>query len=106
MEAEFVNMYIQKQKDMINDVTARMLMLDARASLLEKQNKQQAEEINSLKAYEQELTVLKQRFETEVSSVRADFDKKSAELRKQVNDLTIAREQLQTKINEMKAALK
>lgn len=106
MEAEFVNVYVQKQKDMINDLIARVLMLDARATLLEKQIKQQNDDAERLKICEQDLATLRTRFETEVNSVRTDFDKKAVDLRKQINNLTIDREQLQNKINEMKAALK
>lgn len=106
MEAEFVNVYVQKQKDMINDLIARVLMLDARATLLEKQIKQQNDDAERLKVCEQDLATIRTRFETEVNSVRTDFDKKAVDLRKQINSLTIDREQLQNKINEMKAALK
>jgi hypothetical protein len=35
MEAEFVNVFVQKQKDMMNDLLSRLVMLDTRATLAE-----------------------------------------------------------------------
>lgn len=43
MEAEFVNVFVQKQKDTMNDLLSRVVMLDTRATLAESKLKDSAE---------------------------------------------------------------
>ena len=43
MEAEFVNVFVQKQKDTMNDLLSRVVMLDTRATLAESKLKDTTE---------------------------------------------------------------
>lgn len=43
MEAEFVNVFVQKQKDTMNDLLSRVVMLDTRATLAESKLKDSTE---------------------------------------------------------------
>lgn len=48
MEAEFVNVYIQKQKAWIEDLTAKQIILETRLQLAETQCAKLAEELSKL----------------------------------------------------------
>lgn len=75
MEADFVNMFIQKQKAMIDDLAGRVVMLDTRATIAEAK----VEKIG-----EMETTI--------------------ADLKKQVNTLTVERENLKQQLSNIKKA--
>lgn len=77
MEAEFVNLYVQKQKQMIDDLTAKVIMLDTKSSLAE--------------AKVQKL---------------AETESIVAELRKQVNDLTLEKEKYRQELSLIKKTAK
>ena len=49
MEAEFVNIFVEKQKQCIIDLTLRNLMLDARVAYMEQAAKQMIEEFQQQK---------------------------------------------------------
>lgn len=49
MEAEFVNIFVEKQKQCIIDLTLRNLMLDARVAYMEQASKQMIEDFQQQK---------------------------------------------------------
>lgn len=77
MEAEFVNLYVQKQKQMIDDLTAKVIMLDTKSSLAEAK-------IQKLAETEEQL----------------------GEMRKQVNELTLEKEKYRQQLEQLKKTAK
>lgn len=76
MEAEFVNTFVQKQKAMIDDLTAKVVMLDTRATIAE----------------------------TKIQKL-AEAEALVEQLRKQINDLTIERENVKQQLLQVKKAV-
>lgn len=71
MEAEFVNVYISKQKAWIEDLTARYIMLDTKLQLAETRMTQLAEQNTLLNSRLEKLE--KQNGKKKVDSVENSF---------------------------------
>mgnify|MGYP006299501833 CR=1 FL=1 len=77
METEFVNLFIQKQKQMIDELMAKAVMLDTKATLAESKVQKLAE-----------------------------MEAMVGDLRKQINDLTIEKENYRQQLIAVKQAAK
>lgn len=85
MEAEFVNIFVEKQKQSIVDLTLRNLMLDARVTYMEQATKQMIEEFEQQKLADQTR-------QQEISQTLSLKEGEIEHLRNKVQELT---EQLQ-----------
>lgn len=55
MDAEFINMYVQKQKDAMVDLLTQNVMLETRIAIAEKKISAQIDEIEKLKVVESQM---------------------------------------------------
>jgi uncharacterized coiled-coil protein SlyX len=98
MEAEFVNMFVEKQKDMINDLLARNVMLDTRLALAEKAGAK-------IKEYEQNLSYMQLQSEhqkTLIAKLEGDLATLPDQL-KQIEELSTRVREQETNINQLRA---
>lgn len=118
MEAEFVNVFVEKQREMINDLVSRNVMLDARLSFAEQKSVKMQEyeqailELQSTQAVLQEenqkllqeTTVIQQR-DNEIAQLRAlmaERDVDIDQLRQSVKQLTLESDIQIAKANRLK----
>lgn len=100
MEAEFVNMFVEKQKDMINDLLARNIMLETRLALAEKAGAK-------VKEFEQNLAYMQLQSEhqkTLISKLESDLTALPEQV-KQINDLTTKVREQETDITQLRATI-
>lgn len=123
METDFVNVFIQKQKDVMNDLLARVVMLEAKTSLAESkfhdvdQTNQQLqselvrsrealnEQINKTKEVQAQLD-LAQNMKNEITSLQEQVDLAADEkkaLLKQLTDSNVQKGILQTRLNALES---
>lgn len=123
METDFVNVFIQKQKDVMNDLLARVVMLEAKTSLAESklhdvdQTNQQLqselvrsrealnEQINKTKEVQAQLD-LAQNLKNEITSLQEQVDLAADEkkaLLKQLTDSNVQKGILQTRLNALES---
>lgn len=101
MEAEFVNIFVEKQRETIIDLVSRNIMLESRMVFAEKtveQAKQQAQEAAVLMQVDID-EALKTTAAKE--AVIAEKDKELNHLKVKVKDLTTEAEQLRVKVKQM-----
>lgn len=125
MEAELINAFVEKQRDMINDTLARYIMLEARLMVAEKKLQLVAELQNTLHDYElkntalneqnkamnqlienqkEEIAKLQQKDKELQQVVRVNTEQKEKidQLQKQINKLTLEKEAQRQKAEKMK----
>jgi len=122
MEAEFVNVFVEKQREMINDLVSRNVMLDARLSFAEQKSVKMQEyeqailELQSTQTVLQEqnqkllqeTTVIQQR-DNEIAQLRATMAERDVDieqLRSSVKQLTLDSEIQAAKANRIKSKAK
>ena len=122
MEAEFVNVFVEKQREMINDLVSRNVMLDARLSFAEQKSVKMQEyeqailELQSTQTVLQEqnqkllqeTTVIQQR-DNEIAHLRATMAERDVDieqLRCSVKQLTLDSEIQAAKANRIKSKAK
>ena len=122
MEAEFVNVFVEKQREMINDLVSRNVMLDARLSFAEQKSVKMQEyeqailELQSTQTVLQEqnqkllqeTTVIQQR-DNEIAHLRATMAERDVDieqLRSSVKQLTLDSEIQAAKANRIKSKAK
>ena len=122
MEAEFVNVFVEKQREMINDLVSRNVMLDARLAFAERNSVKMQEyeqailELQSTQTVLQEqnqkllqeTTVIQQR-DNEIAQLRATMAERDVDieqLRSSVKQLTLDSEIQAAKENRIKSKAK
>lgn len=118
MEADFVNVFVQKQKDVMNDLLARVVMLEARTALAEskledssKTNLQLEGEMARMReAYESQTNKLKdaltqikadEKVKAELTALRAEVEiivEEKKQLMKQLTEANVQKGVLQAKL--------
>lgn len=118
MEADFVNVFVQKQKEVMNDLLARVVMLEARTSLAEskledssKTNLQlEGEMVRLREAYDNQTNRLKdaqtqikadEKVKTELANLRAEVEimvEEKKQLMKQLTEANVQKGVLQAKL--------
>lgn len=111
MEAEFVNAYVQKQKDLINEMLARVIMLDTRASIAEEKLMKSAEaeaHLSKIIKEYQDLEVKYKELEKENErnkSIVKRHDDQVSTMKKTINELTIERERYKSELNTIRKSI-
>ena len=123
METDFVNVFIQKQKDIMNDLLARVVMLEAQSSLAESKFKDanetnqqlQSELVRSREALNEQINKTKevqaqldltQNMKNEIVALQEQVDLAADEkkaLLKQLTDSNVQKGILQTRLNSYEA---
>lgn len=125
MEAEFVNVFLEKQRDTINDLMSRIIMLEARlviaersatqagevlkklndaegrVKILHEQNAAMNEVINKQKPQVEEISSLLHKID-ELKSVISNRDEQLKHLQSSVNALTLEKESQRVKADRLK----
>lgn len=101
MEAEFVSLFVEKQREVIVDLTSRNIMLEARVSFAEQKLQQMKELSDELEANKEQVNLLG------AYNRQADEDKRqlvASELRLkgEITDMNKELEHLRNKVNEQK----
>ncbi|NBX49730.1 hypothetical protein EBT25_07275 [bacterium] len=122
METEFVNIFIEKQREMINDLVARNIMLEARTGVAELKTQKVAEleqnvnflrdeltkkseEVRQLAEQNKLISTLEEQVKT-LSTQLTQTDADLVEARKQINTLVVERESVKTKLEGVKKRAK
>lgn len=98
MDAEFINAYVQKQKDVINDLMTKIVMSETRVSVAE--NK-----LNLVPELNQQITSL-QETNTQLMVTLAEKDETIKRHQQTINDLTIQKEKLKKELGEIRSTVK
>lgn len=108
MEAELINAFVEKQRDIINDLMARNIMLEARLAVAEKKSQQVADfqtTINDLqtklKSLDQQNSVMNQVIE-KTQQKESEQKEKIDQLQKLVNKLTLEKEAQRQQAEKLK----
>lgn len=91
MDTEFVNAYLQKQKDLINDLMAKVVMCETRASVAESKLALVSEQQNLVEGLKSQLL---------------DKDESIKKLQTIINDLSVQKERLKKEVNDIRASVK
>jgi hypothetical protein len=91
MDTEFVNAYLQKQKDMINDLMAKVIMTETRASVAE----------NKLALVSDQNSIIES-----LNKQIVEKDDNLKKLQSIVNDLSIQKEKLKKELNDIRSSVK
>jgi predicted RNase H-like nuclease (RuvC/YqgF family) len=125
MEAELINAFVEKQREIINDTMARTIMLEARLIVADRKLQQVAELQKTLHDYElknsaldeqnkamnqlienqkQDIVKLQQKERELQQTVRVNVEQKEKidQLQKQINKLTLEKEAQRQKAEKMK----
>lgn len=127
MDAELVNMFIDKQRETINDAISRIVMLEARLAISERrieegkvivsdmhakhtlqQNIHTEKEEASVKQLEEHKAAIKKK-DVEIADLKIKGEKRNAELeemRRKFNDLALQRDQDIQKLQKVKKQVK
>ncbi len=91
MDTEFVNAYLQKQKDMINDLMTKIIMSETRASVAE----------NKLSLISDQSAI--------IASLNQQISEKDEQIKKMqviVNDYSVQKEKLKKELNDIRSSVK
>lgn len=94
MDTEFVNAYLQKQKDMINDLMAKIIMTETRASVAENKLALVSEQNSSIQILNEQLlekeeTIKKLQINVnELSAIKDKLKKELHDIRNSVKQIT------------------
>jgi len=91
MDTEFVNAYLQKQKDMINDLMTKIIMSETRASVAE----------NKLSLVSDQSAI--------IASLNQQISEKDEQIKKMqviVNDYSVQKEKLKKELNDIRSSVK
>jgi len=125
MEAELINAFVEKQREIINDTMARTIMLEARLIVADRKLQQVAELQKTLHDYElkntaldeqnkamnqlienqkQDIIKLQQKERELQQTIRVNVEQKEKidQLQKQINKLTLEKEAQRQKAEKMK----
>ncbi len=91
MDTEFVNAYLQKQKDLINDLMAKVVMSETRASVAE----------SKLALVSDQQSVI-----DNLNSQLLEKDENIKKLQTTINELSIQKERLKKEVNDIRASVK
>lgn len=91
MDTEFVNAYLQKQKDMINDLMAKIIMTETRASIAENKLALVSEQSAAIDNLNQQLI---------------EKDETVRKLQTTINDLSIQKEKLKKELSDIRNSVK
>jgi uncharacterized coiled-coil protein SlyX len=91
MDTEFVNAYLQKQKDMINDLMAKVIMTETRASVAENKLALVSDQNSIIESLNQQIV---------------EKDDNLKKLQSIVNDLSIQKEKLKKELNDIRSSVK
>lgn len=116
MEAEFVSIFVEKQREVIVDLTSRNIMLEARIMFAEQKLSQMKElteeleankeQVNLLGAYNRQADEDKRQLaaaESRMKGEMADMNKELEHLRNKVNEQKADADQLRTEVKRMLA---
>jgi uncharacterized coiled-coil DUF342 family protein len=112
METDFINLFVQKQKDMINDLIARVVMLDTRASLSEAkvQKLAEAEELVTSLRSQLNNTVIERDAKSAVVDLKVqkinELEERMATVSSQLSDVVTERDALKQQIVALRKAAK
>lgn len=98
MDAEFINAYVQKQKDVINDLMTKIVMSETRVSVAE--NK-----LTLVPELNQQITSL-QETNTQLMVTLAEKNEDIKRHQQTINDLTIQKEKLKKELGEIRSTVK
>jgi len=108
MEADLVNAFIEKQRDLINDIVARNLMLEAKLAVSEKklqlvleEQKKYEDQDNKIKILDTQNNVMKIKIENNEKN-EMNNKEKIEDLHKHINKLTLEKETLRQTIEKYK----
>lgn len=87
MEAEFVNVFIQKQRDTINELMARCIMLEVKLSIAEGATTRVVE-------LEQQIAIVRAECELKISQQVKETEALALNLRNEIANLTAANQKL------------
>ena len=91
MDTEFVNAYLQKQKDLINDLMAKVVMSETRASVAESKLALISEQHNGIEDLKAQLV---------------EKDENNKKLQATINDLSVQKERLKKELNDIRTSVK
>lgn len=91
MDTEFVNAYLQKQKDLINDLMAKVVMCETRASVAESKLALVSEQQNLVEGLKSQLL---------------EKDENIKKLQTTISDLSVQKERLKKEVNDIRASVK
>lgn len=112
METEFINLFVQKQKDMMNDLMARVVMLDTRASLAEAKAQKLVEADEMIASIRKQLndTIIERDAKSAVVDLKnqkiSDVEERLATISNQLSDVTAERDSLKQQITTLRKAAK
>lgn len=108
MEAEFVNVFIEKQRDLINDTIARCIMLEAKLVLAERQaqkNGELTEELSALNGRYQDMHAQNQAMAGSIENLKATNIQQQetiTSLQTQLNKMTMEKEVFRIEADNLK----
>lgn len=91
MDTEFVNAYLQKQKDLINDLMAKLVMCETRASVAESKLALVSEQQAGIEEIKKQLI---------------EKEENNKKLQATINDLSVQKEKLKKELSDIRANVK
>ena len=91
MDTEFVNAYLQKQKDLINDLMAKLVMCETRASVAESKLALVSEQLSGIEELKNQLI---------------EKDESNKKLQTIINDMSVQKERLKKELADIRASVK
>lgn len=101
MDTDFANMFVQKQRDFINELVIKVLMLETQAALNEKKMGEATQLISQLQGKVSELDALHKQAALEAEK----FKKDAIERNRSIEQLSAAKTALETQVKTLKGVV-